>query len=507
MQQNYNIEEKLDNYCVNSHRALILFLNFFMPDRQELDKTAGYYRYRLSSPVISMAHNMIRRFGLQKEDMMGCFGKFSAELEKEARENIKSLEGHEFESLCYISHLIKDQLSNDITEFIIELSEPDKIRRVLAKSGLAFCYEWGSKLHCVAPPYAKRIIDGLTEPFDQQKLKPLTDTIHSSDDPKLLSEILITITGEEKEKKVFEEVYGKKLNAIDFPFNCFEKKILGETITGKVREYFARMKYIIDALLKSGFDFEHIYEPQTADDRYHYTFVMSKGIYVEMMPFLYKASFKSYERRVLVTVGPIKEPNAFKDYVVVELDNNFKIKKIYDNINGNWSKEITKILKSLNKHAMLISQYENDIEIMRKVSLYKVKTREILEAVTAAVFESIGFKVSVDEKKKSTSGIDVEVDVWAQKSNTPFKIYVSCKNYNGKIGSDIISNEIGRVMQLAEAPTMKIIIASEFAEQTRKIAEKNGFIPIDLGFQVNENNIIESYNTIYRELKKYSLIS
>jgi len=167
--------------------------------------------------------------------------------------------------------------------------------------------------------------------------------------------------------------------------------------------------------------------------------------------------------------------------------------KTSNNIGGQWNKEI------IQNYSFMLNE--------TKIINYSKKSKDILEAVIATVFENIGFKVSIDSKLKSKHDGYIEVDVWGQKN--VLKVYVSCKNYNNpkKMGTDEIHEEIGRVEQLSEEPTIKIIVASEFTDQARKIAEKKGFIPIGVGFKINENNIYDAYIKIYNEIKNIFFIS
>lgn len=78
-----------------------------------------------------------------------------------------------------------------------------------------------------------------------------------------------------------------------------------------------------------------------------------------------------------------------------------------------------------------------------------------------------------------------------------FSIYVSCKNLDREIGTPIIDREAGRVDQLQKAPNMKFIVASKFIDQAKRAAIADGFIPIEIGFKVDETNTIEAYKRVY----------
>jgi len=145
----------------------------------------------------------------------------------------------------------------------------------------------------------------------------------------------------------------------------------------------------------------------------------------------------------------------------------------------------------------------SDKDILMNIRSFQSRARDVLEAVAAAVLQDLGFETKVDEYIDTNYGGKKEVDVWAQKNvlNIKFKVYVSCKNYDGNVDSSIVEQEIGRVDQLVEAPSIKFIVASQFSEQARKATISNEFIPIQIGFKVNKDNIneiLEAYKRIYR---------
>jgi len=156
---------------------------------------------------------------------------------------------------------------------------------------------------------------------------------------------------------------------------------------------------------------------------------------------------------------------------------------------------------SSSNHVNSVPSSNNDI--LAKTRSFQSRARDILEAVVAAVLQDLGFEVNVDAQIPAKDKATKEVDVWAQKKvlNIPIRVYVSCKNHDGNVDSLIVEQEIGRVGRLIEAPSIKFIVASQFSEQARKATISNEFIPIQIGFKVNKDNIneiLEAYKRIYR---------
>ena len=138
-----------------------------------------------------------------------------------------------------------------------------------------------------------------------------------------------------------------------------------------------------------------------------------------------------------------------------------------------------------------------------EIKSFQSRARDILEAVVAAVLKDLGFRVNIDSQVKSKDGATREVDVWASKiaSSGQFRVYVSCKNLDKEIGRSIVDQEIGRVNQLVDAPNVKFIVSSKINDQAEIAARANGFIPIEVGFKVDQYNVIEAYKRIYRAIK------
>jgi len=94
--------------------------------------------------------------------------------------------------------------------------------------------------------------------------------------------------------------------------------------------------------------------------------------------------------------------------------------------------------------------------------------------------------------------------VWTWKiiAGVPFRVYVSCKNLEGEVGRPVIDQEVGRVGQLLETPNIKFIVASRFNEQGKKASTVDGFIPIEIGFKVDETNVAEAYRRVHRAVSE-----
>jgi len=279
------------------------------------------------------------------------------------------------------------------------------------------------------------------------------------------------------------------------------------------------------ALNQKGFEITLVREPRD-EELYYVIHALKLGYYdiiIYIMPFPYTYHLSRISgHKVVVIEGSIARSyvRGFELSTIVGMDNNFgKVKKFLYYPNHAWSKEIVEIFKSLNVTAPEFSTSTlpsstlsfstspaplNKTPISEKDPLGKIKSfqsqaRDILEAVVAAVLQDLGFKVEVDSQVKSKDGSTREVDVWALKtvSEVDFSVYVSCKNLNNDIGTPIIDQEAGRVDQLQKAPNMKFIVASKFIDQAKKAAIANGFIPIEIGFKVDENNAIDAYKKIY----------
>jgi len=125
-----------------------------------------------------------------------------------------------------------------------------------------------------------------------------------------------------------------------------------------------------------------------------------------------------------------------------------------------------------------------------------------LESIIADVLRDLGFNVVTNTKMEARRGGQIEVDVYATKwvSGTKFSIYVSCKNWDKKVGRDVIDEEFGRVNNLKKTPHLKIIVAKELTDPAREAAQTDGFMVIGLGEKTDTRNTAEIYQIIYKAL-------
>jgi septin family protein len=101
-------------------------------------------------------------------------------------------------------------------------------------------------------------------------------------------------------------------------------------------------------------------------------------------------------------------------------------------------------------------------------------------------------------------GTEIQIDVWGEKNirNTKFIVYVSCKNLDDPVKIDVIRKEKGRIDIMKTAPHLKIIVAKSFTDEANKEAEFHGFLVIELGEKIDENNAEKAYLKVYEILSK-----
>jgi len=130
---------------------------------------------------------------------------------------------------------------------------------------------------------------------------------------------------------------------------------------------------------------------------------------------------------------------------------------------------------------------------------------EILKLIVADVLESFGFKVEMDKKVKTIE--TVEVDVWGSKvvGDTRIHIYVSCRNWNKKVGGDDVFTEIGRIRSLMQQPHLKIFICEEATGGAREIALAEGFVIVELKDKANCGDAGKVAEIIYERLNELFL--
>jgi hypothetical protein len=127
---------------------------------------------------------------------------------------------------------------------------------------------------------------------------------------------------------------------------------------------------------------------------------------------------------------------------------------------------------------------------------------EVLESIVASVLRDLGLNVQTNVKLPAKGG-EIEVDVWATKNvgGLPFRVYVSCKNWNRDVDRQVIDQEFGRVLQLDQLPHLRILVVRSLTEPAKKAALDDGFFVIELGEKATTANSQEIYSTIYGKLR------
>jgi predicted RecB family endonuclease len=130
--------------------------------------------------------------------------------------------------------------------------------------------------------------------------------------------------------------------------------------------------------------------------------------------------------------------------------------------------------------------------------------RDPLEDVVASALKSLGFSVKVDHRIVSRAGTEVEVDVWAEKAvgDMRFAVYASCKNWDRPVEVGVVREEFGRILQLPFIPHVRIIVAPLFTDSAKKEAYADGFVIVETGESVTEENLEKIYQKVYERLNK-----
>lgn len=121
-------------------------------------------------------------------------------------------------------------------------------------------------------------------------------------------------------------------------------------------------------------------------------------------------------------------------------------------------------------------------------------SREILESITADVLQTLGYDTGTNVYRSNReASTTTEVDIWAENPQQNFSIYVSCKNWDSKVGRQTVDEEVGRIMNLQKVPQLRVLVVGDLTEDAEKALESNGFLAITLGEQANERNADEIY--------------
>jgi hypothetical protein len=139
-----------------------------------------------------------------------------------------------------------------------------------------------------------------------------------------------------------------------------------------------------------------------------------------------------------------------------------------------------------------------------KPYINKKLSKDLLEATVASVLKDLGFSVKVGIREPTTKGTEIQIDVWGEKNirNTKFIVYASCKNLDDPVKIDVIREEKGRIDIMKTAPHLKIIVAKSLTDEAKKEGEFYGFLVIELGEKIDENNAEKAYLKVYEILSK-----
>jgi hypothetical protein len=143
----------------------------------------------------------------------------------------------------------------------------------------------------------------------------------------------------------------------------------------------------------------------------------------------------------------------------------------------------------------------------------KFGARNILTDVVASVLEDLGFRVKVEyvvflEKNISYYGKytnQIVADVLGEKivEDLKFTVYVSCFNRTDKaVAMDEIKTEYEVIRNMSIAPNVRVLVANSFSENVKKRAIEYGFVAIEIGETVTENNAEKAYLKVYGKLNK-----
>jgi hypothetical protein len=162
-------------------------------------------------------------------------------------------------------------------------------------------------------------------------------------------------------------------------------------------------------------------------------------------------------------------------------------------------------LEIIEKEGMIAeikAPFISELPIIQRIK--EVPSKDILESVVAVVLKDLGFSIRVDDKVPTKADTLVEVDVLGEKivGDSKFIVYASCKNWGNVIESGVVREEIGRVEQMRLTPHVRVLVANLLSENAKKEAIANGFVIVEIGERVNENNAEKAYWKVYEKLNK-----
>lgn len=491
-----------------------------------------------------------------------CVEKFSSELESVAKKNINDIQDSDIKTLvkyaAYLLRVLKRPYSGNEKVFEVRSSSGDIlteilcvilqrrdcvekendfrtfVRTVLAKTGIAFYYRsWDNPSRYSIPPYAIKIIDELA--------KEAEEDLKNGEPTGILSALLIMLNGG-KSQDIFEAVYGvdpnKHLANCELCYKGHVSYLIGNIAIELAKGYFEKIYGVIGkALAEKGFRTIIVHEPKVEQSNksksggYHYaiyyTILATRpehyNVTIHILPFPYTLPPKSGDIEVIILKGPVSNPRYFKNYIVVEMDKNFeKVIYVSDNVKANWSKEIAEIFESLkNSDSILLTPTAvlsaprspsianpiNNIRSLDEKDILNIEARNILEKVVAKVLKDLGFDVKLNLIVKDRKGNKLEIDVWASKKVQflTLGVYVSCKNSKDGIDPKTVEEEFDRVERLSKTqyiPHIKFLVSSKFKNQAKDDAIAKDLVPIELGFQVNNDNIRDAYEKVYQAMSR-----
>jgi hypothetical protein len=137
----------------------------------------------------------------------------------------------------------------------------------------------------------------------------------------------------------------------------------------------------------------------------------------------------------------------------------------------------------------------------------------MLKNVVASVLEDLGFRVEVEKEIPLKTGgyirgvyrKNIVVDVLGRKhiEDTVLTVYVSCYNRTEPVGAYEIKEEYEKIIRNMDLiPHIRVFVANSFLENTKMEAMKYGFVIIEIGEKVTENNAENAYWKVYGKLNK-----
>lgn len=522
----------------SKEHALTAFLWFYMQHNQH-HLRYNLEQYGISDQVINevvallseTAETLYSIYGFKTHDkiwdlLVNCLAKFNSELEEITRERINKCSEFDRKILKYAASYILakmeqkgekfellsrnvDELYHTVIALLKENVEREYIDKLLASTGLAFRSKHPSAgLYCIIiPPYSTNLIKNLASKAEGEipSYKRILETFKNLS-PSQIAVLTERLYGHAyKFKEIFKAIYGidsgnLRINMIidgiyyKGHLNYIIKEALTKALTELVNEYCNKLYNYLKKLR----DYKVVIDWYSEDECFYCKLSLNKPgahqVNVIVMPFPY-TSFRSLpENTVLVFEGPIANPSIFRNVVIVGMERNFNgVKVIIDNAGRAWSKDAIKIFKSTKV-------------LLRRSSARKIiqakPSREVLESIVALVLSELGFSTRVNYQAPSRSGKLIEVDVWAEKRTEHFifTVYVSCKNWNKEVDSRVVHQEVGRIANLLRVPNLKVLVARKFTEPAKREALASGFVILELGEKVNDENAVEIYEAIHETL-------